>query len=494
MTSLFFSLLPTDLQIDILQGWLNADDCGCSLLKVLSALDVACAMSEQPALRFLMRQLPPFGEYVGQSTTRQSARHIAKYLQWMASRSVPVRALLLAGKNVEGLLEAVGPNLTMPLVETLVWNVDHDFSAKAPAVLAVVRCLPNLTAINVAPGVVINTSFTPILKALTVAGRTAGSPLPFTGPCLQLKELRMGQFPMTVELAQHLKRFCPNLQLLEVSLWSADNFNCLLSLLRASLRLEELVLHNFVVIKVQEIAALFPNIRRLTFSRIIGDTVTVDVFADVISRYPGLEYFKAGNFVCSRKDSKLHADAISAELLTVILSSYSSLEVFSWDTCRVLSTDISILLADKFGRTLTSLNVAAMDQVLEILLQGCGASLKSLCLKCYHDTCPLALIATTCPQLVSLSLHYRTGSKGGYEEGLPSLCRLAACCPELAELTLTIYKCANRQALLKTIIDCKLHLRLLKLFGFEESDAVWFRSKARDQQLIPVPAITCVTY
>lgn len=47
--SIFFELLPADLQLDILCAWLNKEDCGLSLLRVLSALDVACSQSDQPA-------------------------------------------------------------------------------------------------------------------------------------------------------------------------------------------------------------------------------------------------------------------------------------------------------------------------------------------------------------------------------------------------------------------------------------------------------------
>lgn len=56
--SLFFSLLPTDLQIDILCVWLDAPDCGRSLLKVLVALDIAGSQSDRLSLQFLMGQLP----------------------------------------------------------------------------------------------------------------------------------------------------------------------------------------------------------------------------------------------------------------------------------------------------------------------------------------------------------------------------------------------------------------------------------------------------
>lgn len=60
--SLFFGRLPTDLQVHVLHGWINDSDKGYALARTLSAMDVACANSQQAAFRFLVRQIPAFGE------------------------------------------------------------------------------------------------------------------------------------------------------------------------------------------------------------------------------------------------------------------------------------------------------------------------------------------------------------------------------------------------------------------------------------------------
>lgn len=131
MTCLFFGLLPTDVQIDILHVWLDvADDRGRCLLKVLSALDVACSSSEQPSLRYLMDQLPPFGRSTDRSSGRNT-QHIASYLQWLSSRDVPLITLALTAHFDR--LEAT-PDLMLPMVEALHWKGD-DSSADLTSVL-----------------------------------------------------------------------------------------------------------------------------------------------------------------------------------------------------------------------------------------------------------------------------------------------------------------------------------------------------------------------
>lgn len=89
-----------------------------------------------------MGQLPPFGECTTLYAPNRTTRYLSNYLQWLASRRVPVRALQMAGKKLHGLYTA--PKLPLPLVETLLWEEGDDSDLSLSAVL---RCLPNLTAI-----------------------------------------------------------------------------------------------------------------------------------------------------------------------------------------------------------------------------------------------------------------------------------------------------------------------------------------------------------
>src|SRR5689334_6501687 len=96
MMSSFFSLLPTDLQIHILDTWLNGPKWESSLLRVLVSLDIACSKVDQDAFRFLVSILPPFGEY---NPRENIPRLTINYLQWLSSRKVPINSLMLAGNH-----------------------------------------------------------------------------------------------------------------------------------------------------------------------------------------------------------------------------------------------------------------------------------------------------------------------------------------------------------------------------------------------------------
>lgn len=485
--NLFF-LLPADLQIDILHGWLNSDDCGSNLLKVLSTM-VACSKLDQPSLRFLMDQLPPFGEYKAHRVSRQVRRHVAKCLQWLVSRNVPVRSLLLAGKKMRG-LDGVEPNLALLHIESLHWNVEE---GSAEELAVVMQCLPNLTELRqngTRRPILVNTSLAPKLTMLSILAYPAGNVSPLAGASPQLMELRMGHFRLTAELADDLEMRCLNLQLLEVSMWNM-NFTNLLRVLQACLSLKELVLHDLSN-HLAEIVA-FANIKRLTFSGF--DPLYIDLVTaiDVIGRYPEVEYFTTEGFAYSRKDGQLelplYQGLTSGQLLT-ILSSFSSVQVFSWNS--LVNSDMTFMLADKCSGSLRSLTVRVRDSILDTLLQRCGATLTNLDLDCCDlDTCPLKLIAATCPQLVSLSLsefeHLRL------REGASVL---FASSLQLKELTLTIRrgKRFDRKAALREVILQRRQLRLLTLVGiYYDSDADWFRYHAEEHQVLPVPVIVVIT-
>lgn len=479
--SLFFGLLPTDLQIDFVLGWLNDADCGCSLLKILSALDVACSVSEQRSLRSLMGQLPAFGDNTehGTSSTR-ATRHAASCVPWLADRNVPVQTLLLSG-NVEQRLQAA--ELILPLIETLNWR---DPGGYAQDLLAVVRRLPNLTAVHVENRVVLHAALTPKLKIFTITGRPVNNCLPLHGTFLQLQELRLEHFELAEDFL--LDQCCPNLKLLQVSVPSIS-FSKFLTILRGCLSLEELVLHRLQMNQGAEIAAL-PNIKRLTVTGLPFHNV--EVFVDVLGRYPGLEYLSIDGLAYYRKESRLELPGHSIPVSSVprILSACSSLEVISSDL--VMDCAMAEFVADQFSSTLKSLTVRTELPALATVLQRCGASLRNLCLNSeVRDNCSLVLglVAITCPQLVTLSLHF-----GVFPEEY-SFSALFQACVELKELTLKVDRTiGNRRVPLGAIVSNELRLKLLKLVGtFDQADVVWFRQQIQDMQQLPVPVILLLT-
>lgn len=90
----FFDRLPSDLQIWIIHSWLLTDQ-GISLVRTLSALDVACCKRRlRPALLELFEHIPPFldkpAAYLG-----YHIKDVAEYMHWVASRRLAVKSLFL---------------------------------------------------------------------------------------------------------------------------------------------------------------------------------------------------------------------------------------------------------------------------------------------------------------------------------------------------------------------------------------------------------------
>lgn len=194
----------------------------------------------------------------------------------------------------------------------------------------------------------------------------------------------------------------------------------------------------------------------------------------------------------SRKDCKLelpeqNRSSITAEQMSRILANCSSLEVFYWRSA--LDSDTAVLLADKCAGSLKSLTVHAEGPVLATFLQRCGGLLTNLDL---HDIiCPPALIASTCPQLVSLSWCICAAVKE--EDFAP----LFIACKKLRELAVFMHYFTSFSmdvgAILRAILFHKVHLRVLNLMGrFTTMDVEWFHQQAKAQQLLPVPIISLI--
>lgn len=517
---LFFSLLPTDLQRDVLFVWLYADDSGCSLLKVLAALDMVCSQSDRPSLHFLMDQLPAFGDYTsgyaysdGTDHTdeclftfpcafKRAVQHKAQCLQWLASRRVPVKTLLLTGSKVEG-LEDLEPTLTVPSVETLLWKDNYDASLTPVHLSAVLRCLPNLTAIRQASYVTVDATLTPKLEVLSFNHFSPRMP-PFIGSCPQLRELRINFVTLTAELANQLVDSCPNLQLLEVSIrkeegWVRD-IDILLKLVPRLLKLEELYVHGLHAIRVRQFVA-FSNIKRFSFAECqadyyLGDAVSM--ITNILRRRPDLECLTVYFFAYSRVkrllelpamlESQFTAPQLAKMMQHVNCDSLEALAITAPFDCDMLAT-----MADKMDGTLKSLTFRTYDhqhQVLQALLERNGSSLTNLDWNFHRsDDCPLQLIAANCSNLVTLSLILPEDDHKPKEDAFSAV---FAACPGIKELKLETYHCPEleRRAPLRAIVSRRMRLSQLRLVGaFNQPDVAWFRQQIRDHQLLPQPEI-----
>lgn len=197
------------------------------------------------------------------------------------------------------LVEALdmGPNLLMPLIETLHWDLFDELAS-------VVQRTPNLMVIHqIYPYCppIINIPLTPKLRLLTI-GYQFENRKPFMGSCLQLQELRMKCFKLTATLANELVK-CPNLRLLELSMFSM-NVNNLLQLL-TKLSLQELIVFGLDLSDAAVIAAAPSSVRRLTFRGTIHSGRDEDAFVTLLELFLDVEYLRVHGFVFSRKHGKL---------------------------------------------------------------------------------------------------------------------------------------------------------------------------------------------
>lgn len=130
-----------------------------------------------------------------------------------------------------------------------------------------------------------------------------------------------------------------------------------------------------------------------------------------------------------------------------------------------LDLEMAALFAARIDGTLTSLTLGTSSvPLLRMLLTKSGRLLTRLSMSC--SACPLALIASTCPHLVSLALS-GCGLKKLKEDGFSAL----------SDLTLGWCDVSAKESEdLLSMVAQHLRLRLLKLMGTfnEEEDAGWF--------------------
>lgn len=148
MTSLFFSLLPVDVQIDILITWINHSDCGCGLLRVLSALDSVCSKADRQAFLTLVNQLPSFGKHQPKSTDNSSWKYDPSFMQWLSTRKVPLRCLMLRNsEQSEAAQCATEPLPLLPSIEVVFWTDKH--AADKYQLVSIMQSCPNVTKLHI---------------------------------------------------------------------------------------------------------------------------------------------------------------------------------------------------------------------------------------------------------------------------------------------------------------------------------------------------------
>lgn len=482
--SLFFSLLPSDLQIDILFVWLNHKDCGWSLVRALSSLDIACSKACQRPWRWLLTQLPPFGEF-SSSMSITEVKLVSEYVQWLHSRQVAVKSLQLALSAIGGM-----PTLLLPSVEIISWRL---CAASTEYLESVLLCCPNVTSVHTT--MVQLEAFTPAtaavltkLKALTISiySDISVNCLSMVGP--RLTELRLENCSLdTRQLAELISQHCPLLQVLRLR---HEVFADLLLVFAACSLLEELILPGKALNEeeVAVIIASLPHITRITVNALSQHASSI--FASMLELCPNILLLSIGRCKWSQEEGILelaNGNLLDLAIITRIFdicTSVSALLISSH-----LYDGLAELIVQRLGSGLQSLSVVALESnPLNIVIQGCSLSLKHLSLYGSGVTDELLqLIAVQHPQLETLSLLFSTVS----DEGAGTV---IAACPNLTDLTLKSVQMLSVQTL-QAIIASRLHLQRLQLphWSFKEEDIVWFRQQALEHQLLPLPKIVLLS-
>lgn len=496
--SLFFGLLPTDLQVDVLHEWINDKNHGYTLVRALSAMDVACPKSHQAAFRSLVRQLPAFGESRPGAESSPSIRGIADYVLWLGRMDVAIQSLLLADNNTCGIDALNSTNLRLAAVESISWTGSQYLSSEL--IQAVLRACPNLTQLQVGQSVAVNPAHTPRLKRfvkltgsrLELAAIELQSMLAAFGP--QLQELRIPEYDLPDPLFQFICDQCPRLEVVEITVVRAERGKCL-RLLQSCKHISELVVHykSSADVNPGEISdlAACPQLQRLTVKASALNYVAYVLFAQIRSVRPDLQYLKVCGWSYSAPDGILKICLLGAAarnettLLPGVLDGMRVKELILYGA--QLGTEPANLIVQHLQGPLESLRVPAQQtggRAWNTLMSKFGVSLKHFSSGGASMTDDqLQLIGTHCQLLESITL---SDCIKASDQGVSSL---LAGCPLLKTVTFSRVPLTN--ATLHAIVKNKLRLKMLTLIGcgLDSSSVECFRQQVKEHQLLPMPVM-----
>lgn len=506
MMSPFFRLLPADLQIDILYVWLNSKDSGKGLLRVLSAIDMACCSKavRKPFL-WLIAQIPAFGELTPVESV-SSVIHIFPFVQWLDSRKVVLKVLALNGRQSGGtdLFQGnEGHAISFPAVEHIHWVESGIYGQTLEGVL---RCCPNLTSIvceRFQRYDVTNTDlvekYVPYLRDVTVLGCLMVSVDHVC--CPQLRVLRLKGY-LVSSFADAAIAGCPLLETLEVMV-DTRSFNSVSGIVRACPLLRELILHGdgrgeSIEVQILQIAT-HKQIQRLAFL-FLNDFLAYgrqydETFVRILELRPDIEHLQVNSRIFSRTAGDvLHVNIadhqmyqlcqgfLSPQILARILGICAPFKLnltinISDDVVnamRAANLDLQSLTANDWYmcRTLLLRELFNKESLLQLEMQG----------EIYDGM--LSVVEHHCPKLKSLSL---TGSLHVTDEGMIGVFKRCKKIEHLKMIRISSHKMTRKTV--QGMFDCGLHLKTLKLPYFEGCSAEWLRQQAKECQLLPVPDV-----
>lgn len=495
--SFFFNLLPTDLQVHVLHGWLNKKDGGHHLVRVLSAMDVACSKSHQDSFRQFVSQFPAFGELDPLSKKSNPTRFVTNYLLWLCSREVAIKFIALT-RPVYDVEQLIKSDMRLPSVKAIMWSDDDYLSSEL--VEAVMRVCPNVTHLELGRKIDFSRSIVqhvPKLKSITIGGSR------FTPPHknmksvmvfgLQLRDLRMPYCEFDQDMFDIMSIMALGLQALEIRLCKAESER-FLQFQHKCKKLRELIVHcsedDLDADTISQIAAS-PHLNRLTVRVYAKSKKTCSIFASVLEQRPDLKHLQIGEWILTPDEGILHVsldkEGYDPTALAVSLSACPVVKEL-----KVAGTVCDKAVAQAIVRnvkgSLQSLTVTVNDSVaLEMLLRKFGMTLKRLDVRGEGITMDtVRFIAMQCPLLESIVLKNGKGSDcESYDEAISSI---FAACTRIQKVNINSL-CRITVETLQTILTRRVRLQQLHINHccVDESEKEWFRRQAKEQQLLPVP-------
>lgn len=493
--SLFFDVLPADLQIDILFAWIMHRDDGYDLLKVLAALDMACSQACRPPFLWLTSQLPPFGDLPSKNSTR-GILHVVSFVHWLSSRRVALKALLIKDTDCDQFADE--PAITLPAVERICWTGNAlDCSHLLKGLL---RCCPNLTSMDCEAfssatiGPTFLTKHVPKLNEMVMNGSVFASPQSIWLPP-QLQVLRLRQYPLDsyLQLGRRIASSCPLLKTLE-ALCQTDNVYSVLGILGACSRLRELTLLGSGL-KGEGIARIlaFGQIKRFSCQARTSHTShgpqSEEVFANTLELRPDLEYLQVNCCHYFRPEGNLHIISLQckADVMRRILNICTF--VAELDVSVDSSFESATVITEHVGVRLKALAINCPREwaaLMGVALQQCAGGLITLDLNGDGvDDQLLLVVGQHCPLLKSLFLS-SSFSSTFTDDGMLAV---ISGCPHLQHCTVKARRITRNT--LQAILDHRLRLMTLTLTVFSGATvtAAWFRQQCKEHMLLPVPIV-----
>lgn len=506
MMSSFFGLLPADLQVEVLFVWLNStiDDVR-SLLRAMSALDIACSKTLQPLFRGMIRQLPPLGDKCANSSQKSSA--LSSYIRWLDSRSVSVQSLHLSGASAftDDTHDHSSQELSLSSIRHLHWReVCHVSSIDAQQVL---RALPNLTAIHcdAFPAFVdVIAELTPKLTIFSRNEKSNNCPSSMTTICSQLLELRLPACALNDQLADIICTTCSKLQLLACSATPVHEHSTrdLEQIGDTCGNLTTLILHfsSLYDRPAQELclaAAVLPRIKILHIHRSDSASSRTSwlVFASIVKLRRDFDCLQVAQLKLSPAEGILNLSSIWDSDVDVIINLCSPLvrDIHLALDHNLSSEEAEQLKGTCLGAKLKYIAVASHCREPSLLLQCCGPQLAKLGLQGDATTDIYNLITTCGRQLgfiaIIVLMHV-----------CPTDARLLiAACPNLEALSLSsLLPAGDFEDHFMSIISpaifrlARLRMLVLRSNTLHSSTVQWFREQCRARQLLPVPDVIMI--